>query len=98
MYSKNFYKGKSEQEIIQDIEREGFDPIPITNVPGYVYPLHKHPETKILVFLKGGMRVTTLNKTFDCKPGDKLIIPGNTPHKAIVENEGCTFFWSEKIL
>ncbi|MDE2026532.1 MAG: AraC family ligand binding domain-containing protein [Patescibacteria group bacterium] len=78
--------------------KEGFDPISITNFPGYEYSLHKHPETKLLVFLKGSMDVTTQNKTYHCIVGDKLIIPSNTLHRAVVGKDGCTFFWSEKLL
>ncbi len=98
MYYKNFYKELSEKEIEKSIRIDGFDPIRFSNRSGDVYRLHKHPETKLLAFLKGGMCVTVAGKHVTCRAGDKLIIPGNTPHSAKVDDDGCKFFWSEKIL
>ncbi len=97
MYEANFYKTIDKEGIAEDARREGFDPVYITDPPGRVYPPHRHPETKLLVFLEGNMEVRVKGQEFDCKPGDKLIIPGNLEHSAIVGPEGCTFFWSEKL-
>ncbi len=44
------------------------------------------------------MEVKVGEETFQCKPGDKLIIPGDTKHSAIVGHDGCEFFWSEKLI
>jgi len=43
------------------------------------------------------MKVRVHNEDFNCYPGDKLIIPGNCEHSALVGSEGCSFFWSEKL-
>ena len=99
MLSKNFFpKGTSEEEIKKLIKSEGFDSNLFSNQPGYVYEHHQHPETKLLGCLKGSMKVTVNGKEYDFEPGDKLIITGNTPHKAVVGSKGCVFFWSEKII
>lgn len=105
MYYAGFYKtidrdpstSSGLRKIAEDIRKEGFDPILITNEPGFVYAEHKHPETKLLVFLKGGMCVTVAGKHYQCRSGDKLIVSGDTEHSAIVDPNGCTFYWSEKI-
>ncbi len=97
MFHKNFYKGLSEKQIEQKIREEGFDPIRFSNAPGDEYQLHQHPETKLLAFLKGGMCVTVGEKHYFCRAGDKLVIPGNLDHSALVDNDGCEFFWSEKL-
>ncbi|MBI4080342.1 MAG: cupin domain-containing protein [Candidatus Levybacteria bacterium] len=98
MYKNHAYRDKTENEIRKEILEEGFDPIKISNGSGFVYALHQHPETKLLVFLEGSMDVTVHGETYRCLPGDKMIIPGNTPHSAVVGKEGCIFFWSEKIM
>ena len=98
MFFKNFYQDKSDQEILAEIKKEGFDPLKITNEPGYIYSAHKHPETKVLAFLKGSMKVTVNQRTYLCRPFDKLIVPGDTVHQALVGDKGCTFFWAEKVL
>lgn len=98
MYFKNFYKNLSEAEIAEKVKAEGFDPIKISNEPGFIYSLHKHPETKLLAFLKGSMCVTVAGKHYTCRAGDKVIVPGNVEHSAKVDSDGCTFFWSEKLM
>lgn len=96
MYHPKYYEKIDEQDMMQDAAREGFHPIKIINNPGDVYPLHQHSETKLLLFLQGSMDVEVGNQRFPCSAGDKLIIPGNTPHKAVVSSEGCMFLWAEK--
>lgn len=97
MYFSQVFRGKSREEIKKDIEKEGFNPLQITDKPGFVYHKHHHPETKLLVFLEGSMDVTTEGITYHCVRGDKLVIPGNTMHQAVVGKKGCIFYWSEKI-
>ena len=94
---RQFYKGLSESEIKKHIETEGFSPMKIRNDPDYVYEEHSHPETKLLAFLEGSMEVTVDGEHYSCVKGDKMIIEGNVSHSAVVGNEGCTFFWSEKL-
>lgn len=98
MYFKNFYAGLSEAQIEKKVQEEGFTPMKYENGPGDVYPLHQHPETKLLAFLSGSMEVKAADETWSCKKGDKLLIPGNAPHSAVCGPSGCTFFWSEKVV
>ncbi len=97
MYQPKFYKSANKELIAKEIEKDGFDPVCITDPPGRVYPPHRHPETKLLAFLEGSMEVKVGNNSQECRPGDKYIIPGNVEHSAIVGSGGCVFFWSEKI-
>lgn len=97
MYQAQFFKTIDKERIAEEVRREGFDPVYITDPPGRVYPLHTHPETKLLVFLGGSMEVKVKGQKFDCRPGDRLIIPGNVEHSAIAGADSCTFFWSEKL-
>jgi len=97
MYSKKVYINKTEAEILKKIKEEGYSPLKIANPAGYPYPKHNHPETKLLVILKGDMTVKVGGKTYNCTKGDKLVIPGNVTHSAEITRNGCTFFWSEKI-
>lgn len=98
MFEKGIYKNKSKKENKEDLKKLGFNPLIIINGPEDRYPKHQHAETKLLVFLKGSMGVHVQDKVYHCKEGDKLIVPGNTQHWAVVGKEGCTFFWSEKIV
>lgn len=99
MYDKNFFKkGTPREKIIKAINQVGFNPILITDRPGFVYEIHTHPETKLIVCLEGSMKVKVADQTFNFEPGVKIRIAGNTPHSGVVGNKGCTYFWSEKIL
>jgi len=98
MYSPKIYKDLTREQIETDIRKEGFNPIVLANDPGYIYPEHQHPETKVLAFLEGSMDITFDGKTYHCEPGDKCIVPGNTKHSAVCGKDGCVFFWSEKMI
>ncbi len=98
MYEAGYYQNLSAAEIADKVQAEGFDPLRISDLPGTVYAPHSHPETKLLAFLRGTMRVTIQGKTYDCSPGDRLIVPGTLEHSAQVGSEGCVFFWSEKMV
>lgn len=97
MYQARFYTKIEKDKITAEVEKEGFEPVCITDPPGRLYEAHKHPETKLLVVLEGTMEVQVKDVNFNCSPGDKLIIPGNTEHSAQAGPDGCTFLWSEKL-
>ncbi|QQS44475.1 AraC family ligand binding domain-containing protein [Candidatus Roizmanbacteria bacterium] len=96
MHSPLFYKNLSDEEIEHHIKKEGFVPLRISNAPGYVYSPHEHPETKLIAVLQGELQVVVQNQKYLCKKYDKIVIPGNITHSAVVGKEGCTFFWAEK--
>jgi ribokinase len=98
MYESKYYQKFSIAQIAQKVRDEGFDPMRIADPPGSVYSPHTHPETKLLAFLQGTMKVTVQGESYECSPGDKLLIPGNVEHSAIAGPEGCTYFWSEKLV
>ncbi len=98
MYYKKFYHNLKEDQIRKLIEKDGFDPIKIIDKAAFEYRPHNHPETKILAFLRGSMKLFIQDQEYFCEPGDKVIIPGNVEHSATVGAEGCEFFWSEKLL
>ncbi len=97
MYQAKVYKEIDAERIAEQVHREGFDPVRIADPPGRAYATHRHPEIKLLVFLKGEMAVKVGSESYNCHPGDKFIIQGNTDHSAVVGPEGCVFFRSEKI-
>lgn len=98
MFSKGLYSDRRENEIKEIIRSDGFEPTKFSDTPGYVYTPHTHPETKLLAFLDGSMEVVVANEIYNCVKGDRLIIPGNILHSAVVGKDGCVFFWSEKLL
>lgn len=92
-YQHLFYQGKTEEEIRVLLKKEGFNPVKVSNSPGYEYVPHQHPETKILVILKGHMTVLLNGTMVDAKKNDRIVIAGNDIHTATVGAKGCEFFW-----
>lgn len=98
MHTQNHYQKLTKNEIEKAIRGEGFDPLLIVDPPGSTYPPHTHPETKLLAFLQGQMEVTVKGKRYHCIPGDRIVVPGDVVHSALVGPDGCEFFWSEKMI
>lgn len=97
-FYKSIYSNKTKSDIKKLVIEKGFDPVLISDPPGRVYFPHSHTETKLLVFLSGSMEVVVDGKMYQCEKGDEVVIDGNVKHSAVVGNEGCIFFWSEKLL
>lgn len=97
LFQQNFYKDLNKEQVAKMIREEGFNPILIQNKEGDIYPKHQHPERKLLAFLKGEMVVKVEGKSYHCRIFDRLFIPGDTEHEAVVGSGGCIFFWSEKL-
>lgn len=98
MYYKKFYHTLNEEEIIGALREEEFNPIKIVDEADYEYRPHSHPESKVVVLLKGSMTVHVLGEEYQCEPGDKILIPGNIEHSATVGPGGCEFLWAEKMI
>lgn len=91
------YRGLGQAAAMARARGEGWDPAPITDPPGFIYPTHRHATAKLLVVLHGTMEVIAGGRRFDGRPGDALVIPGNVEHAAVVGPEGCAFLWSEQL-
>ena len=81
----------------EQVRGDGFDPVYISDPPNHVYPAQRHAKTKLLAFLQVDMAVKVKGNIYRCKPGDKLVIPGNVEYSAMVIPKGCIFFLSEKL-
>jgi mannose-6-phosphate isomerase-like protein (cupin superfamily) len=89
--------GDATAALLAELRADGWDPIPIADPPGFRYPPHRHAATKLLAVLTGSMTVETGGRSHALRPGDRLIVPSQQEHEALVGPEGCTFLWSEQI-
>ena len=79
-----------ETSLREQLVRNGLRPSRWSNGPDAVYGEHQHPYGKVLlvaagsitVRINGGARVVTL------KRGDRLDLPAQTPHSAVVGADG----------
>lgn len=74
MFYKNFFsKNATREDIIKSIKKDGFEPELIEDKPGFIYELHQHPETKLIVCLEGSMKVTIVGKEYDFEPATSFV-------------------------
>lgn len=57
-------------------------------LPGAVWETHQHPEDQLTLVLRGaGLRFTVAGNEMALRPGELVLIPGDTPHSAVVGDD-----------
>jgi len=64
------------------LAKEGLQAELYTDRPGVKYGRHKHDFDDFIVIVSGTMKLATDGFEWTLKPGDRLDIPANTPHRA----------------
>ncbi len=73
------------------LEAEGLAPAAWSNGPGDRYPVHRHPYDKVLAVERGSIVFGVAGgEPIYLGPGDRLELPAETDHDAIVGPEGVT--------
>lgn len=80
-----------ESRIEAIFQQEGLRPRRWFNGPGDRYGRHSHHYHKVLFCARGSIRFETDDgAAFDLRPGDRLDIPRDVAHSAVVGPEGVT--------
>jgi quercetin dioxygenase-like cupin family protein len=90
-----FYHGADEAEICEALTREGYCPQRIEEPPFAVYDAHRHITDLILAFTSGSAEVRIGNRVYDCRAGDRLVIPGNIEHSGKIGPNGVVYLMTE---
>jgi quercetin dioxygenase-like cupin family protein len=63
-----------------------------SNSPGDRYAPHSHGYEKVLYCVEGSIRfvLESEGRTLELGPGDRMVLPPETVHSAIVGAAGCT--------
>ncbi len=71
---------------------EGLDPTTWSNGPGDRYAAHDHAFDKVIVVAAGSIRfgLADLAETVHLRVGDRLELPAETAHDALVGPDGVT--------
>jgi hypothetical protein len=77
LYSPTLFSDLDASTVLDRLRREGWDPISITDPPGYIYPPHSHPETKLLSILSGSMGVRVAGEAYSRQRANQTIPGGN---------------------
>ena len=69
---------------------EGLDPYGWSNEPLYTYIAHTHPRHKVLYVVQGSITfgLPELGQSVTMKAGDRLDLPADTLHDALVGTQG----------
>ncbi|MGO9178306.1 MAG: cupin domain-containing protein [Candidatus Limnocylindrales bacterium] len=75
---------------VASLGREGLEASEWGNGPGDRYPAHRHGYDKVLVCVEGGIEfwLRELSRVAALEPGDRLDLPSNTWHEAVVGRDG----------
>lgn len=91
------YRDKSEEEIMDELCREGFRNIfSHTDPPGAFYPDHTHSNETCHVVTDGEITVTSSGSTRIFKKGERFDVLAGEMHSANVGPEGCTYILGER--
>jgi len=82
----------TEEALRRQMQAEGLSPHGWSNGPGDEYAAHSHSYTKILYCVRGSIRFTLpeQGEALDLGPGDRMVLPAETQHGAIVGPAGVT--------
>ncbi|MEW6510255.1 MAG: cupin domain-containing protein [Bacteroidota bacterium] len=70
------------EELKKLLEKEGLASELYSDPPGMKYGRHKHDFDDFIVIVSGRMKLATDEHEWVLKPGDRIDIPANTPHRA----------------
>jgi len=86
-------------KIMEKMRQEGLEPYAWSNGPLVTYAAHEHPYHKVL-YVTDGSIVFTLHgpvpKALPLKTGDRMDLPPNTSHSAVVGPSGVTCLEAQK--
>ena len=94
-YKPGFYYGVDESAICEALTREGYRPQRIEEPPNAVYETHKNLCDLVLAYVRGSAKVRLGDRVYDCRPGDRLMIPGDIEHSAQIGPDGVVYLMTE---
>jgi quercetin dioxygenase-like cupin family protein len=79
-----------ESELRWRFTAEGLEPYRWSNGPGATYAEHRHSYVKVLYVVQGSISFTLPDqeRVIDLEPGDRLELPAQTNHTALVGSDG----------
>ncbi len=83
------------KEIIEILEKEGFNTYIWSDPPGTYYSTHTHPNREVRWVIKGNIIIGVGEKEILLQPGDRLDLEPGIPHWARTE-EGVEYVAGSK--
>ena len=88
----------TESTLMRLCAEQGLSPYPWSNGPHDVYPAHKHSYDKVIYVVHGSITfgLPELGKQINMQAGDRLDLPANTTHDAVVGPQGVVCLEAHK--
>lgn len=61
------------------------------DTPGREHPTHTHPTDETLHVVAGAITFEVDGERSACGPGDRLLLPAETPHSSVAGPKGCRY-------
>ncbi len=87
----------TQEEAEARLHQEGYQSFCWYDVPGVIYPKHKHTDDECIWVLRGVIQFAIQDENYVMESGDRIYLPANTPHTATVPpSQGVTFLVGQK--
>ena len=81
----------SKEQIESLFEKDGVEFFEENFEPGMNIPSHRHPFDEVRMIVEGKILYDVSGNKVLLRPGDKIIIPSNTLHSKVVQEEAPCF-------
>jgi FPC/CPF motif-containing protein YcgG/quercetin dioxygenase-like cupin family protein len=68
------------------------------DTPYRAHIVHVHPVDETLHIIQGGVTFEYGDNTVECTPGDRLLLPANTPHASKAGKDGCLYVIATRLV
>lgn len=85
------------QEAEAQLRQEGCDEVYTWyDSPDFAYAPHAHPTATAHIIIEGQMTITMDGQNLTLTPGQRIDVPANMEHTAVMGPDGCTYVVGEK--
>jgi quercetin dioxygenase-like cupin family protein len=68
------------------------------DAPGEVTAAHTHPTPETLVVVEGEITFRAGEVEVTCRPGDRFLLPAETPHESVAGPDGCLYLIATRLI
>jgi uncharacterized protein len=68
------------------------------DTPEREHGTHDHPNPETLLIVEGAITFRWQDKEAECGPGDRLLLPQETPHSSVAGRDGCLYIIATRIV
>ena len=86
----------TQEEAEARLHQEGYESYCWYDVPRVTYPKHQHGVDECIWILKGEIQFQAEGESYALKSGDRIYLPAQLAHTAVVATQGVTYLVGQK--